>query len=804
MSEINEQIDILEKRLENLVKTQINFQAEISQIRNELAKLRQPSKKLTFDELPKNFERPKIPENEIVTPPKIEEKQENVQNERKVEYFPTFGHQNREKFQDVKPQNETFEETKPAFQSNIERFIGENLISKIGIVILVLGVAIGSKYAIDKNLISPLMRIVLGYLFGFGLLGFAYKLKEKYLNFSAVLLSGAMAIMYFITFFAYSLYEIFPQTSAFVLMFIFTVFTVVSAVLYNRQVIAQIGLVGAYAIPFLLSNNSGNYTFLFTYIAIINVGILAISVKKYWKSLHFSSFIVTWLIFSGWFAAKYRADEHFNLALLFLTTNFLTFYITFIAYKVINLKNVAIENISLILANSFIFYGIGYAILDGREDFGKYLGMFTVFNAVIHFGFALTLSRLRNVPQDLIYLLSALVLTFATIAVPVQLDGNFVTIIWIAEAAILFWIGRTKQVKLFETYSFPLMILATSNLLIDWVNVFQSYNLTEVSLNSYPFYNGTFFTSLFFAAASFFIFLTNRAEKYESILKDGWREMFGFIAVIVSALVFYNAFRMEIGNYFHYLKLTTAIPEPNDRFNYDSSLEYFNVLWQINYTMLFLSLLSVFNIAKLKHVGLAAANLFLNLLTLAVFITIGLFMVSELREIYILQRDAEFFARGFSFVYIRYISYIFAAGMILSSYFYFKQDFVKKEIDPNNIDLAFDLPFFIALLFILSSELLHWMNLYGYNDSYKLGLSILWGIYALVLSVIGIYRNKKHLRIGAIVLFGVTLAKLFFYDISNLDTISKTVVFVSLGILLLIVSFLYNKYKVLIFGEEKT
>lgn len=46
--------------------------------------------------------------------------------------------------------------------------------------------------------------------------------------------------------------------------------------------------------------------------------------------------------------------------------------------------------------------------------------------------------------------------------------------------------------------------------------------------------------------------------------------------------------------------------------------------------------------------------------------------------------------------------------------------------------------------------------------------------------------------------------KLFFYDIAELDTISKTIVFVSLGISLLIISFLYNKYKNLIFEESET
>ena len=64
------------------------------------------------------------------------------------------------------------------------------------------------------------------------------------------------------------------------------------------------------------------------------------------------------------------------------------------------------------------------------------------------------------------------------------------------------------------------------------------------------------------------------------------------------------------------------------------------------------------------------------------------------------------------------------------------------------------------------------------------------------------WKNNKNLRIGAIVLFSITLIKLFFYDISHLDTLSKTIVFVSLGILLLIISFLYNKFKDIIFDEN--
>ncbi|MFW2377445.1 MAG: DUF2339 domain-containing protein, partial [Cellulophaga baltica] len=75
--------------------------------------------------------------------------------------------------------------------------------------------------------------------------------------------------------------------------------------------------------------------------------------------------------------------------------------------------------------------------------------------------------------------------------------------------------------------------------------------------------------------------------------------------------------------------------------------------------------------------------------------------------------------------------------------------------------------------------------------------------YSLFMVVIGIWKRKKHIRVSGIALFGATLVKLFFYDIADLDTISKTIVFVSLGLLLLLISFLYNKYTKQIENDPK-
>ena len=623
MADSQEKINQLQARLDKMVEYQDYFYREINQIRHELKTLKTSAQTGAAAE--------ETPLVEQYIPPKTEAKP-----------FPRAAGKGRSQAEGKTYQ--TAESTLPLPRnSNAEEFVGRNLISLIGIVITIIGVGIGAKYAIDNNLISPLTRIILGYAFGFALLGFAVKLKPKYHNFSAVLLSGAMAIMYFITFFAYSLYGLFSQPAAFALMLIFTAFTVASAINYSRQVIAHIGLVGAYAIPFFLSDNSGRYDVLFGYTAIINIGILAVSLFKYWKLLFYSSFAFTWAMFAGWYLFQYNAAVDFNLALIFLPVFFLIFYVTFLGYKLFSRENVSIENIVLILANSFIFYGIGCSILESREGFSGNLGLFTFFNAALHFVFALVVSRLKNVSRDIVLLLAALVLTFLTITVPVQLEGQRVTLIWAAEAAILFWIGRTKQISLFENYSYPLMVLASISLLNDWQELYGRYFAGNEFLT--PVFNPFFVVGLCFTAAFAFIYLTAQNKNYEPKGYLPTVKIAEYVVPAVLLIALYNTLRIEIGNYFHSAKFVADVQPGFDNFstaNFSKDAGLYNFIWQIDYTMLFLSVLSLVNIKRFKSFALGFINFGLSLFVLLLFLTGGLYVLGELREDYLL-RNADIF-----------------------------------------------------------------------------------------------------------------------------------------------------------------
>jgi uncharacterized membrane protein len=215
------------------------------------------------------------------------------------------------------------------------------------------------------------------------------------------------------------------------------------------------------------------------------------------------------------------------------------------------------------------------------------------------------------------------------------------------------------------------------------------------------------------------------------------------------------------------------------------------------YSLLFFSILSFVNILKLKKSLLGLINLGFNAIAVASFLTMGLFALGTLRETFLTQTLSEYYYRGIMDIGIRYISFAFVALMLYTVYTYIRQEFLGKDLH-----MGFDLLLHITMLTIASNELINWMDLLGSEQSYKLGLSILWGVYALLLIVIGIWKKKLHLRIGAIVLFSVTLIKLFFYDLTYLDTISKTIVFVILGLLLLVISFLYTKYRKVIFEDR--
>ena len=790
-----QKINELEQRIGNLLYRQSVFYKEIKQLENELAELKRqsnfssvsaantvktPVEKPTERPAEKPIERPteapaeKTTETPVITAPSTPKPQFSL---------PTIN--------------------RPKQPSDLEKIIGESWINKIGILIVIIGVAIGAKYSIENELISPLTRIILGYLVGVGLLGFGIKLKPKFEGYSAVLVSGSISIFYFITYFAYSFYNLIPQILAFAMMLIFTVFTVFAAIKYNRVVIAHIGLIGAYAVPFLLSSGSGRVDILFSYMLIINLGILFISIKRDWKTLHYSAFFFTWLIYGSWFADKsfYSSLQGYEaLGIGFATAFFLIFYGVSLFNNIISKEKLDKINIILILLNSFIYFGFGYGIFNSNTKLDTYLGLFTLFNAVIHFVVLFFIKSKKLADSTLFYSTLGMVFTFITIAIPIQLDGSWVTLLWIAQGTILFWIGKTKNIPIYEKISLPILGLSFLSLLEDW-SFYRYANNGDIQ----AFWNINFLTGILaILGYGFVVYLSRKHDETEENQKfSPFNAIKSFYLPALLVLTAYLTFRNEIAYYFNYWLENSSlkgkeISEIDDYSLYNYDINVFKNIYLIAYSLVFFGGLALLNFHKFKNKVLGISAIVIGLLTLLSAQTFGLEELGELRYAYINGGSNEYFDVNFNYILVRYLlwgSVTFALWAIFKN--------TKSIIENTKFHIFLEMVIHISILNFLSNELVTWMDIAGYQDIFKLGLSILWSVYSLLLVSLGIYQKKKYLRISALVLFGVTLAKLFLYDISNLSTISKTVVLIVLGLLLLIISFLYNKFKDKISDETK-
>ena len=672
---------------------------------------------------------------------------------------------------------------KPKEAINWERFIGENLFSKIGIGIIIIGVFIGVKYSIEHNLISPAMRLVLSYLVGAGLFVTGAMLKKKYESFSAVLVSGAMTIFYFVTFIGYSVFNFFPQSLTFILMFLFTAFTVAASLNYNKVVIALIGLVGSYAVPFLLSDNSGRVSILFAYTAIINIGVLIISFYKQWRSLYLSAFVFTWLMLLSLSGNAYKYED-FTPYFIFNLVTFLTFYIAFIFQKIHQEKELKEIDVVLFLSNSLLFFGMGvwyiydYYTMENRTI----MAMFTLVNALLHFGVAYYFHIKKFPSQGLKYLILVLALSFATLVIPIQFKGSWITVFWSAEAALLFWFGRRKNLLVYERISYAVMVLASISLLIDWVKAPNILDIVNPDKFIYltPFGNALFINTLLYSAAFGFMAYTHHLTQLAN------KEIYKILSIILNILCVASLYFIFFREISILCDVRALQQTPNLTNNYVAweALNNFKTIWRTVYSLLFVTIYTLLNIRVFKSKQLGEIQFGISTLLTFIFMTLGLYTFSELRESYLDNPQLSLW-----FLNVRYVGIVVFAIFCYTSYLLSRFLNLKEEMQKS---LEFVLH--LIILWVASSELLHWTELYRSASNYKLGLTILWGSYALFLVVLGIFKRKKHLRISGIVLIGFSILKLFLYDTTHLDALRKTIVFVILGFLVLVASFFYNKY----------
>lgn len=203
----------------------------------------------------------------------------------------------------------------PAPRINLEQFMGAKLFAWVGGLALFLGIIFFVKLSIERGWISPELRTAIGFVIGTGLVGGGVVMsrRERYATLASTLCATGVVILYGVTFAAHSIWRIPPfnqALAAFGMMTLITAAAFLLAVRLNAQVVAVLGMLGGFLTPILCSTGHDNPLGLFSYIALLDIGVLAVAKNKRW--LHLTALAAAGTIFmqSGWMLKFFRASEY--------------------------------------------------------------------------------------------------------------------------------------------------------------------------------------------------------------------------------------------------------------------------------------------------------------------------------------------------------------------------------------------------------------------------------------------------------------------------------------------------------------
>ena len=658
-------------------------------------------------------------------------------------------------------------------ESILGKLFNENLLPKIGILTFVLGIAFFVKYAIDKEWINEIGRVGIGIATGALLAGIAHYLRTKYHTFSSLLMGGGIAIFYITITLAFREYELMSQTVAFALLIVITIFAVIFSLLYDRQELAVISLLGGFASPLLVSTGEGNYIVLFSYLFILNTGLLLISLRKRWNIVCILSFVFTLIFYWSWLFMKFSIDgegyKFITGAMIFGSLFYIQFYALSIIRSLANAKKIRALEIIFIVVNNLSMVLASLYILEERWDIK---GLVIIALAVVNAAIMIVLYKKFSVDKNIIYTILAVVVSLVSLAIPIQLDGYVITMFWAVEIAVLTWMWSKTRIRIFNIGIYFLIILTFFSYVID-IERGYSYFLDDEPMSII--FNKMFLSGVVIIGSLFMSYFLIRKDEEDGELK--------IRRILLVVLLFLSTFFVPFLELSYQLDMRSVYP---DYYN-------FNRFVLSIYCIVYLSSVVVLFRKQIKAVYFPLFFVLLAILTLSYSFNVS--MVEQY-----IYSSTEF---GKAALNLHWIAFI---GVAATIYCLITR---MKHIKALNVTLfAYLLTILGVFMLSITTDSVA-LSLFGegnydnvLSDCHTFVYPIVWGLVAFVLMLFGIRTKEVILRKISLVFFGLIIAKFYIYDIWRMSQFGRVLSFVALGIILLLVSFLLQKIKKLIKTDD--
>lgn len=344
--------------------------------------------------------------------------------------------------------------------------LGGNTLVRSGVVILFIGVAFLLKFAVDNNFIPIELRLSAVALLGLGLLTIGWRLREQRTEYAWAMQGGGIGVLYLTIFAAMKLYALIPAGAAFALLIVIAFLSAAIAVLQSAMPLAILGFTGGFLAPIFTSTGHGSHVGLFSYYLVLNLAIAFIAYHKSWRPLNVLGFAFTFIIGTLWGAKSY-APEYFASTEPFLIIHFLLFTLIAVLYAFRqSTKASDYVDATLVFGTPIVGFSLQYALLKdspfGMAYSALALGLFYIALA------SWVLTRKRDTLQFLGECFLALGIGFATLTLPLALDGRWTSAAWAVEGVGLVWVGL-RQHRSFPLFTgLVLQLLAAIAFVYGW------------------------------------------------------------------------------------------------------------------------------------------------------------------------------------------------------------------------------------------------------------------------------------------------------------------------------------------------
>lgn len=402
-------------------------------------------------------------------------------------------------------------------------FFGGNLVVRVGVLVLLVGVVLLLRLLSDYIEIPITAKLISIGIIGLGLAALGLKLAKNRFAYGITLQGAGLAIAYLTTFFAYSAYHVLSSVPSFIGLGILSAITIGLAVRQNALPLALLALSGGFFAPILTSSDIGNLVTLFSYYLLLNITIAIIAHYRTWKMLNLLGVMVTFGLAYYWGATENLSAvieaQRWSLVLLVALHILLYLFVVIryaqqiIAYNTLNEAGFAdtdiadtidtfnsVNNVNYLdkvhlRNNSYVFpidtgllfsvpilaFGLFAALLDAVPNA---LTITSAVLAAIYLGigwvFVQRSQRYALITEGML----ALGFGFLALVIPLAFDAEWIAFGWSVQGLALVWFGRRSLRAWSVLFGLLLQLLSIAMLMINGGFTIKDYPTLALTISA--------------------------------------------------------------------------------------------------------------------------------------------------------------------------------------------------------------------------------------------------------------------------------------------------------------------------------